>query len=478
MIKTVLTLWLLPMLTSCMKEYVEYAVPGREILATVSTGNVSNITKNAASVTGNVSDEGNGPVTAKGICWAITTNPTTADNQSNVGTGAGDFSVALNNLDPSTTYYVRAYATNTDGTAYGEQKNFTTAGEPQKPSVTTGSISKITQTSALVAANVTSQGDAPVTERGICWSTQPNPEIDDYKVSAGAGLGQFTALLEYLTPGTIHYVRAYAINEGGISYGSQQQFTTLTANGQHETALINSGTYHLNGNNVSVTAFRISKHEITHAQFIQFLNTIGCNANGTFDDPVFGVVHYIQMNASNAAIGHNGSFYFKGSSFAATDACPVIEVTWFGAAAYSRWAGGRLPTEAEWEIAARGAHQAVASGSYSHLWAGTNSETQLGNYAWYNNNSANATHPVGNKTPNELGIYDMSGNVWEWCLDWYGTTYPTNEQNPTGAATGTSRVIRGGSWGYAAEQNKVNHRSNTLPDQGSIGLGFRIILFI
>lgn len=475
MIKMVLSLWLLSMLVSCMKEYIEFAVPGKEVLASVQTGNISSITKNTASVTGSVSDEGNGPVTARGVCWATSTNPTTADNQSNSGSGTGDYSVTLNNLNPSTTYYVRAYATNTDGTAYGEQKTFTTAGEPQKPSVTTGSITKITQTSALVAANVTSQGDAPVTERGICWSTQSNPEIDDNKVSAGTGLGQFTALLEYLTPATIHYVRAYAINEGGISYGTQQQFTTLAGNGQHETALVNNGTYQLNGNNVIVSAFRISKHEITHAQFIQFLNNIGCNANGTFDDPVYGVVTYMNMNAPNVCVGHNGLFYFKGSSFAATANCPVIEVTWYGAAAFSRWAGGRLPTEAEWEIAARGGHLAVNAGTFNHQWAGTNSQTQLQNYAWHLENSNNSTHEVGLKTANELGIFDMSGNVWEWCMDKYGNTFPTDATNPQGPTTGASQVIRGGSWGYQAPQCKIDYRSNALPDQGGIGLGFRIV---
>ena len=464
------------LLYGCMKEYIEYEIPGSQILATVSTGEISNITKNSAKVNATVSDEGSKPVTARGICWNTATAPTITDNHSSNGTGIGEFNQTLTDLDPATTYYIRAYATTEIGTAYGNEKLFTTNSDLLKPTVITRVVTKVTQTSVLASGNVTNQGDAPVTEKGFCWGREPNPDVNNNKITVGSGTGLFNTAIEMLAPNTTYYLRAYAINQAGVAYGEQEQFTTLSGNGSHTTAQISAGTYRLNGTDVTINAFEITKHEITHENFIQFLNSIQCNANGTYDDPVYGVVPYIMMNSPHVGIGHNGTCYFKGSNFATTDNSPVIEVTWYGAAAYSRWAGGRLPTEAEWEIAARGAQTAISSGSYNHAWAGTNNVNQLDSYAWFLDNATNQTHEVGQKTANELGVFDMSGNVWEWCLDKYGNTFPTGASNPLGPTDGSSHVIRGGSWGYQAQQCRLDFRSNALPDQGGIGLGFRIVI--
>ena len=131
--------------------------------------------------------------------------------------------------------------------------------------------------------------------------------------------------------------------------------------------------------------------------------------------------------------------------------------------------GFRLPTEAEWEYAAMG-------GRY-HTYAGTNNDASLKDYAWYKSNSGNKTHEVGTKQANKYGIYDMSGNVWEWCWDWYSSSTPSGGQSdPTGAASGTFRVIRGGSWGNGAEGCVVGERNYSLPDYGGGFLGFRLAL--
>ena len=128
----------------------------------------------------------------------------------------------------------------------------------------------------------------------------------------------------------------------------------------------------------------------------------------------------------------------------------------------------RLPTEAEWEFAARGGTK-----SKDYKYAGSDN---LGSVAWYDDNSRSTTHEVGQKDPNKLGLYDMSGNVWEWCQDWYGSYSPSNQTNPTGAITGSSRVYRGGSWRFNAGLFRVWRRYYDTPSFQNSDLGLRLAL--
>ena len=131
--------------------------------------------------------------------------------------------------------------------------------------------------------------------------------------------------------------------------------------------------------------------------------------------------------------------------------------------------GYRLPTEAEWEYAA-------GSGSNSRTkWAGTNNERNLGNYAWYSPNSKTETHEVGTKKANSLGIYDMSGNVWEWCWDWEANYISGSLTNPKGPSSGSYRVLRGGSWSNRANICRVATRHKCGPDQSYQSHGFRVL---
>jgi len=130
----------------------------------------------------------------------------------------------------------------------------------------------------------------------------------------------------------------------------------------------------------------------------------------------------------------------------------------------------RLPTEAEWEFAARGGSQ-----SKGYTYSGSNT---LSDVAWYSGNSGSTTHDVATKSPNELGIYDMSGNVFEWCQDWYGSDYYSNSvvNNPSGPSSGSHRVIRGGSWYCDAIYCRVSCRDSYTPSNSDYDVGFRLAL--
>lgn len=193
----------------------------------VTTANVSNITQTTAMGGGNVTDEGGGTVTERGICWGLTENPTIQDNHASNGGGTGLFTVQMTGLAPGTTYHVRAYAKNATNIGYGDDVTFET--QPiQKPNVSTSNISNIGHTTATGGGNVTSDGGAAVTERGICWSTSPNPSINDNHAYSGMGVGAYSIEMTGLTPGTAYYVRAYAKNSAEIGYGSDVVFTTLS----------------------------------------------------------------------------------------------------------------------------------------------------------------------------------------------------------------------------------------------------------
>ena len=136
--------------------------------------------------------------------------------------------------------------------------------------------------------------------------------------------------------------------------------------------------------------------------------------------------------------------------------------------------GYRLPTEAEWEYAARAGDKTVDSLTYS----GTSSKSELGNYAWYSSNSNSKTHEVGTMQANGYGLFDMSGNVWEWCWDWYaGDYYKQTEgvSDPKGASSGDFRVYRGGSWNSSAGYSSVSYRNSYYPYYRSNDLGFRVV---
>jgi uncharacterized protein (TIGR02145 family) len=196
------------------------------VVPTLTTTAVSDISLTTATSGGNISSDGGASVTERGVCWATTADPTIDDNVTSDGTGTGAFVSDLTSLTPSTTYHVRAFATNSVGTAYGNDVSFTTTALAVPTVTTVATVTSITLTTAVSGGEVTSNGGADVTVRGVCWSTTANPIVTGAKTTDGAGNGSFTSNLADLTPGTTYHVRAYATNSVGTGYGADVQFET------------------------------------------------------------------------------------------------------------------------------------------------------------------------------------------------------------------------------------------------------------
>ena len=316
-------------------------------------------------------------------------------------------------------------------------------------------------TTATCGGGIKYYGDDEITSRGVCWSTSPNPTINDNKTTDGSGTGSYTSNLSNLTPNTTYYVRAYATNEKGTAYGAQKSFTTLefknetiTVNGVSFTMIaVEGGTFQM-GATSEQGSDAYSDESPVHSV--------------TLSDYYIGETEVTQ-ELWEAVMGSNPS-YFSGYPQR-----PVEDVSWYDCQTFisklNELTGKnfRFPTEAEWEYAARGGNK-----SKGYKYSGSNT---IGNVAWYKVNSGSETHDVKTKQANELGIYDMSGNVYEWCQDWRGIYSSDSQTNPTGPTSGSSRVLRGGSWlNYDARECRVSYRQFNHPDTRISCYGFRLIL--
>jgi len=202
---------------SCIKNYT---------LPVLTTEEITEIYQNNAISGGNVTDNGGGTLVSKGVCWKNSENPEITDSRTIEEGGSGSFISIIEDLTPNTLYYVRAYAKNKAGIAYGNQVSFTTS-EIDVPALSTAEITSIKQTSAVSGGNIISENGSPVTEKGVCWGPAPNPTIlSNKQTHDGFGKGPYLSNLFGLEIGTISFVRAYAINEAGIGYGNSVQFET------------------------------------------------------------------------------------------------------------------------------------------------------------------------------------------------------------------------------------------------------------
>lgn len=233
---------------------------------TVSTAVVGSIMATTATAGGNVTDDGGAAVTARGVCYSSTVvNPTLDDSFTTNGSGEGAFSSPLSGLNEADLYYVRAYATNSEGTSYGTVETFTTE-TAVLATVTTTAPSNINDTNATGGGNVTHDGFAAVTDRGVCWNTSGTPTTADSHTHDGSGEGSFVSTLSGLTASTNYHVRAYAVNSEGTSYGAEEDFTTAAEN--------TGSTYGYIAGGKTGSSYEVSAERITFSTGVYAANTV------------------------------------------------------------------------------------------------------------------------------------------------------------------------------------------------------------
>jgi uncharacterized protein (TIGR02145 family) len=346
---------------------VTFSTSSSGMLASLTTTNVTNITNNSATSGGNITNTGGSAVTERGIVFATTANPTTANTKVTSGTGQGTFTANMTGLTQATTYYVRAYAINSSGTAYGNQQLFTTGGAGSLATVTTAAINNITINSARSGGEVTADGGSGVSERGVVYANTQNPTIANSKVVTGTGLGSFTSNISGLNAGSTYYVRAFATNTSGTAYGQQLSFTTTGGGGSaptlttSATSLITSnsarsgGTVSADGGaavtergivyattpNPTINSTKLNSGTTGIGSYI--VNISGLSANTTY------YVRAYAINSNGTGYGNEISFMTSGASVPTLTTTVASNITTNSASS-----GGNVTSDGGSPVTARG----------------------------------------------------------------------------------------------------------------------------
>ena len=397
------------------------------------------------------------------------------------------------------------------------------------PTVVTQEASEITANSAKISYEVTADGGAEVTSSGVCWSISQNPTIADDKTNDGNGIGKFTSNLQNLLPSTTYYVRSYAVNSVGVSYGEKMGFVTLAEDNDDEDnedgddnggddnggddnggddnggddnggddnsgddnggddngGDDNGGDDNGGDDNESPAILDVTVNGVTFNMILVKSGTFYMGAQKddpnapNYDEEAWSreaPVHQVTLSDYyiaeaevtqelwKAVMGSNPS-HFEG------DKRPVEQTTWYDCQSFINALNQltglnfRFPTEAEWEFAARGGNE-----SHGYKYSGSDI---IDDVAWYSADGKK-TADVMTKKSNELGIYDMSGNVMEWCSDAFGDYSAEHQIDPTGP-TGVDRVVRGGCCLSNATYCRVALRNFLHPGGTSYGIGMRLAL--
>lgn len=550
----------------------------------VTTNSVTEITSKSAVVEASVTSDGGAEIVDRGICWSVSQSPTISDNRKMNGSGTGTYTTLIENLENATHYYVRAYATNSEGTSYGEMMDFITSDTSNMdlPEIKIMKIRDITEHSAVIDLELLSDGGAEIIEKGICYNTESSVSIQDNVVKNEDEGNVFTINLTELEDGVKYYIRAYAINEKGISYTRSTTFVTIripelptiTTNTVKEittaNAVCEATIEDLGGADFIAKGFCWStspeptledEHttKINNPFPLNFEETIGGNFEDnttyyvrayvtneigtsygeelTFKTPdveykdgyitIDGVNNYRMIDVEEGTFlrGYQnsdpeGPNYYQTVAFVETPLHYVTltkpyyigetEVTqdlWIMVMGSdnSRFKGDRrpvdwlsydkingfierlnkltgcsfrLPTEAEWEFAARGGNQ-----SEGYTYYGSDNPDDVAVFHIIESEGGK-TAEVKSKMPNELGLYDMNGNVEEFCFDnfnsYSGFVYEEYQTilDPVGkvnAYYGDKKVIRGGRINDKDPRALISRKYED-PDFAYFNRGFRLAL--
>ncbi len=220
--------WLRRSVVNMLSGYSVRCISGIPGLPVVLTDSIYPVELSTATAGGRITTDGGAPIIARGVCWNLTENPTIADNHTSDSTGIGLFVSRLTGLTPGATYHIRAYATNTKGTAYGADSIFTTKTEASLPIIVTGKVSVINASSVSAGGSVISNGGDEILARGVIWSRSANPTIDlSTKTTEGTDLGVFKSQITGLSSATTYYIRAYATNGVGTAYGKETSISIV-----------------------------------------------------------------------------------------------------------------------------------------------------------------------------------------------------------------------------------------------------------
>jgi uncharacterized protein (TIGR02145 family) len=311
---TFLLLFSLFLIHSCKKE--KPAPPA------IITAAITNITPTTVTSGGNVTNEGGAPVISRGVCWNTSLNPTISNNMTIDSAGPGIFVSHLTNLVPNTEYFVRAYATNSGGTVYGDHVSFRTR-MIEMPTLTTNGISSVTETTAITGGNITSDNGGPILARGVCWSsTMQYPTISNNKTSDGSGTGNFVSIITGINGNTIYYVRAYATNSVGTNYGQLVGFLSGPTVASLSTIEVNSLTLTSakSGGNITsdgrspVTSRGICWSSSQHPSTLDHKTTNG-TGSGSFTGSMTGLSKNTEYFVRSYAINSVGTAYGNEVSF-------------------------------------------------------------------------------------------------------------------------------------------------------------------
>ncbi|MBQ7195507.1 MAG: SUMF1/EgtB/PvdO family nonheme iron enzyme [Bacteroidales bacterium] len=474
-------------------------------LPTVEIKETTEIFATEATFNATLIDEGDYSVTARGFVYTADKNAVLEIGETGVNSvlapsEGADFSVLVGGLALNTQYRVKAYAMTENGPGYSAEITFST------PDIKPVEFEEITETentylSLIVKSSITDTHGATILSSGFCWSSTnklPSVRTDSFKAIEG----EMSISFEDATPGKVYYVRAYAeTKENGTNYSETKRFRVKTYDcdggmikivpdnpvyigwlGDYDQPSMaarysqaHDGVYQINmsvgrtatpnPSEATLQPFCIAKYEVTNRWFIEFLNIYGSSVvkDGTWKGQALLFDAYTDIHP-------------EGDKWSVDEAYldyPVVGVTWYGALEFCSFFGGYLPSEAQWEVAARGNVYSNDPSAPMYMYSGSNTVTEVAVCSI--GTSHTHVEKVGTLKPNQLGIYDMSGNAEEMTSSWWGNYQTPYKENPM--PSNKQIVIRGGrAQRGVANTFQVNTRASlaiTAPQSWSNYVGFR-----